>query len=1482
MIMGYIYKRLSFCFLPLQYTLCLLFIGSGEASTQRLRTLTAYPPKAYTVIPNGCNITVDAGPDITICAGTGKQINGIVTGGYNSITWDPTDGLSNPNIANPVANPMSTTTYTLIARGTSGNLFLNGGFETGNIAPSTSAYTGYTNINSFAMSTGGYMVMSVPQIAAQFGCNPPIGAFTMAITPTSPSVNFLCQTIPVSTNTLYKIKWKCFGIPYIFGAPPVVELKINGNSVGTLDVASGLCVESDADFTWNSGTSSSANLCFSNIGGTGTFSMFSIDDIEFRECCEVKDEVKVTVYELIADIAMPDEINCNNAPLELDGSGSSSGPNIKYEWTTKDGKIDSGDKSNKAKVSTPGTYKLKVIGEFGCEKEVSVTVTGNTTPPDASATNTDIDCKNPQARIEAKSKKMMVMYEWSGPNGYSSTKPTNFDIREPGDYIVTVTDDYGCKSTAKVTVRDNRTEVFLELRGDTIQCGEDSVKLSASSVSPKPSFPWKHKDSIIAKTPVVTARDTGWYYITVTDSLGCFVSDSFRLLSFQSSVPIDILGGEINCRNSNVQLTLLTDTSGTTRWRGPAGFLSMQHQPTVRDSGWYYVEVTTAGGCKGIDSVYIPSNLALPSLQIDPLDTLSCNRSKVTIHAKSNTDVRLQWMGPGGFMSVDSIVNVSDSGEYIVIVEGLNGCLQSASVRVTQVLDTPALSLIADTLDCLRQSITFNVNNDDSNTFNWTGPGGFISNQRNPQITVPGEYIVTAVSKHGCARTGIINIAIDTTPPSIQIIADTISCLRRNIQPRLIADADINGYNWSGPGNFSSNLRNPNLNTPGIYILQVTNSHGCINKALLSVFADTLPPSASLSADDITCNKQAFLKIINSIGVSSLRWNGPSGFSSTQAGPQVTVPGWYYLTVISANGCSYTDSVQVIQKDVLPDLTTQDDTLTCANASLSLYADSKTAGVKYQWSGPNNFSSDSARPHITLPGVYTIKVIDPNGCELSKQVNILQFNTKANLILNNTDSLTCKFNQTSIKLTADQNAGKIVWTGPGNFTSNGTDIRVNNGGTYIVQFTNEYGCVTTDSIQIIDYRMLPTVQVADDSINCARRKIKLSLIALDPLLKFSWAGPGGFVSTDRNPDITGGGTYMVTITNAFNCEVIRSLTIKMDTTAPDLSLSADTLTCLRPTVPIKAGTSLQGFNIVWTGPNGYSSMFPQGIVKDAGLYTCTLTNPRSKCQTTATIVVQEDTNRIRSLQLDHADAACGLHNGSIQFVNITGGTPGYLYSIDNGLNFSDQNIFGNLTSGLYNLVVKDRNGCEFRLTQNIVNAPGVDISLPPSIDVQFEDGTPILLTIVSGNASKYFWSPSDQLSCSDCASPQIRANREQLLTVVVTDPNGCTDTASILIRVRTEVKVFVPTVFSPNGDGVNDYFFPKFTIQDVSVERMAVYDRWGEQVFARENFTASSEKDGWDGSARGKPLNPGVHVYLIQYREGQDIKILQGDLTLIR
>lgn len=1490
--MNYIYNLFKINYLENFYwrfsqtSFCVCFILSlASAQTAQIPTKLSqnHSTLSQSFVPNGCNITVDAGPDITICAGIGKQINGLVTGGYNSISWDPTDGLSNPNIANPIANPMSTTTYTLIARGTSGNLFLNGGFETGNIAPSTSAYTGYTNINSFAMSTGGYMVMSVPQIAAQFGCNPPIGAFTMAISPTGPGVNFLCQPIPVSTNTLYKIKWKCFGIPYIFGAPPVVELKINGNSVGTLDVASGLCVESDADFTWNSGASTQANLCFSNIGGTGTFSIFSIDDIEFRECCEVKDEVKVTVYELIADIAMPDEINCNNNPMTLDGSGSSSGPNINYEWSTTNGKIESGDKTNKVKISQPGTYTLRVIGEFGCDKKVTVIVNGNTTPPDLTVSNTNIDCKNPLASIDAKSKNTMVSYDWSGPNGYTSTKASNANIKDPGDYEVTITDDYGCKTTKKVTVKDNRTEVFLDIKGDTIQCGEDSIQLIASSVSPKPSFTWKYKNQTISQKSNVFVKDTGWYLVKVVDSLGCFIEDSFRVFSFQTQVPTQIIGGQLNCKNNQTQLVLRSDTSGTILWNGPNGFTSTLKQPFVRDSGWYYLNLTTAGGCKGIDSIYISADFALPDVIISPVDTITCLKTQILISGGSKiSNANLSWIGPTGLLGNNSSYAVSDSGDYTLIVESPNGCLNSSTVKIYKIVDTPSLYLRDDTLDCIKKSTILNVNSDNNLKYSWTGPNGFNSSLQFPVISEAGEYQVSVISTHGCARFGIINILIDTSSPKVQINADTINCKNTSITPRLNGDPNITNYLWTGPNGFNSTVKEPVLSSPGSYSLFVTNSRGCTSTIAINLIADTAKPFVILSADEIRCNRQAFIKVNNSVNVNQFSWTGPGGFSSDMQQNQVTIPGWYRMTVTSANGCIYVDSVEVIQKDILPDLTIKDDSLTCTKTKLNLFATSGTQGVSYLWSGPNNFSSTLQNPTVSEPGVYTIKISDSNGCELIKTVTIYQFNIKAQVSLLNIDSLTCKNNLTNISLNANQKLSKIEWSGPNNFNSNSQNITVNSGGKYLLKITNEFGCETMDSITITDYRILPKAQVSDDSINCLRRKLFLSLSTSEPNLSFQWSGPNGFMSTLQNPSINEGGNYSVTITNEFNCALVQNVFIKLDTSNPDLVLSADTLTCLRSTVPIKAGTSLQGFNISWSGPNGFTSMFPQTIVKDAGLYTCTLTNPRSKCQTTKSIMVLEDTNRIRFAELFKTDASCGLTNGRISILKVTGGTPSFTFSIDNGLHFLDQTEFTNLASGKYNIQVKDKNGCVYLSNITIDETAGIDISLPPTIEVLPQDNTQLNLLIQSGNPFSINWSPSDQLSCNNCINPKVIAIKDQLVTVIVIDENGCADTASVLIKVRSTVDIYTPNIFSPNDDGINDYFFIYSNGQSVNIERLSIFSRWGELVFDKQNFISNSEKDGWDGNYQGKKMTSGVFVYRISYLKDGETKTIFGDITLMR
>ncbi|MEO6191127.1 MAG: gliding motility-associated C-terminal domain-containing protein, partial [Saprospiraceae bacterium] len=924
-----------------------------------------------------------------------------------------------------------------------------------------------------------------------------------------------------------------------------------------------------------------------------------------------------------------------------------------------------------------------------------------------------------------------------------------------------------------------------------------------------------------------------------------------------------------------------TDTSGTINWKGPNGYNSNLKQPFVKDTGWYYLSITTKGGCKGSDSIHVNSDNMNPDVFVSASDTITCNKQLINISGGSMTpNSIITWMGPSGILGNNLNYMVGDSGDYTIIVEGSNGCLNSAMVKVYKILDTPTLILKNDTLDCIKKSTQLNVSIDTSAKYTWTGPNGFNSNLRNPITSVEGEYQISVISKNGCPNFGIINIIKDTIAPQFTLTTDTLNCIKTFISPNLKGDPNITTYQWTGPNNFNSTIINPQINSPGNYNLIVTNSNGCFSNQNFTIVQDTIKPIVIISADEIVCNKQAFIRVNSITANVPFEWTGPNNFRANTLNAQVTKAGWYIINVIGNNGCVRTDSIEVIQKDQLPDLITHDDTLTCSKNSLDLFADSQTSGVKYEWTGPNNFTSTLKNPKTTVGGIYTIKVIDANGCEVSKQINISQLNSSSIIQLSNIDSLDCKKNMTSLVVNSIQNATQLNWTGPNNFTSTNKNITVNSGGWYIVNFINEFGCLTIDSILIVDYRMLPQVTVSDDSINCIRRSIALTLNTSELNLKYNWSGPNGFMSKLKNPLITTGGTFNVTVTNGFNCELVQVINIKLDTTGPDLNLSADTLTCLRPNVPIKAGTSIQGFNISWTGPNGFTSMFPQAIVGTAGTYICTLTNPRTKCTTTKTIEVLEDTNRIRSSVFDKEDASCGLNNGSINIININGGTPTYLYSIDNGLTYLSQSLFDSLSIGTYNIQIKDRNGCVFGGKVSINSTPGVDIDLTPSIDVNINDLITLNLTIKNSNNSTIFWDPSDQLSCNNCANPILNATKDQTINVIVTDENGCSDQASIIVRVRSDVKIYVPNLISPNGDQINEYFYPSSNV-DFLINNMSIFSRWGERIFSRDKFMSNSEKDGWNGTYAGEKVNPGVYIYSITYSDGKDIQTLYGDITVL-
>ncbi len=171
-------------------------------------------------------------------------------------------------------------------------------------------------------------------------------------------------------------------------------------------------------------------------------------------------------------------------------------------------------------------------------------------------------------------------------------------------------------------------------------------------------------------------------------------------------------------------------------------------------------------------------------------------------------------------------------------------------------------------------------------------------------------------------------------------------------------------------------------------------------------------------------------------------------------------------------------------------------------------------------------------------------------------------------------------------------------------------------------------------------------------------------------------------------------------------------------------------------------------------------------------------------------------------------------------------------------------------------------------TQNAVIPVGGEIVMPVSY---------------SSGISHYTWTPPDGLSCTNCPAPLAKPKLTTTYHIQVTDSNTCSNTADITVEVvcKTE-NYFVPNTFSPNGDGMNDVFYPRGRGL-ASVQSMKIYNRWGQLVFDRRNFSANDPAKGWNGKMGSQELPPDVYVYMVEFIcENSQIVPMKGNVTLIR
>jgi gliding motility-associated-like protein len=140
------------------------------------------------------------------------------------------------------------------------------------------------------------------------------------------------------------------------------------------------------------------------------------------------------------------------------------------------------------------------------------------------------------------------------------------------------------------------------------------------------------------------------------------------------------------------------------------------------------------------------------------------------------------------------------------------------------------------------------------------------------------------------------------------------------------------------------------------------------------------------------------------------------------------------------------------------------------------------------------------------------------------------------------------------------------------------------------------------------------------------------------------------------------------------------------------------------------------------------------------------------------------------------------------------------------------------------------------------------------------------------------WSPSNIIDCPSCMDVEISATQNVEITIKLTHSSGCIYTKSFTISIDLNEDIYVPNIFSPDGDGHNDTWYITFKDYHPMIIEAAIFDRWGEKVAEWHNVPNVD----WDGIFKGKRVNTGVFVYYFKYkgRDGKEV-IVKGDVTVL-
>jgi gliding motility-associated-like protein len=942
--------------------------------------------------------------------------------------------------------------------------------------------------------------------------------------------------------------------------------------------------------------------------------------------------------------------------------------------------------------------------------------------------------------------------------------------------------------------------------------------------------------------PTVTTT----YTVTATDKCGqTATNDVVVTVANNLTVALSPLSPTI-CPSASATLTASGGATNYT-WAPSIGLSSTTGSSVTASPATtqLYTVTGTSGGCSGTDTITVSvvNNLAVG---ISPVNPTICPTASVTLTALG-TATNYAWSPAAGLSSTTgSSVTASPATNQLYTVTATSGGCSGTDTITVNVVNHLTVTVSPNTSICPGGSTTLTASG--ATNYSWTGTN-LSSNSGATVIASPAANITYTVTGTSGGCTGTASVTVDINPsPTVNVVASQNPICSGT--PTTLTSSGASTYLWSG----GLGTLNPITVTPAgttTYDVTGTDANGCTNTSAITI---TVHPNPILN---VTATANAICigssTTLTAAGASTYSWSGGLGTTNPLTVTPIATT-TYTVTGTDANGCTNTSGI-TITVDPFPNAQITPKQAACGLSNGSATA---TGGTSYLW----NNGQATATISGLAPNTYSVTVTSAAGCSSSASTTIVNMPGPTITATSTNENCGHANGTASSTPTGGTTPLTYLWSNAAT-TQNITNLIA---GTYTVTVTDANTCTATASVTLTNIPG-PSLQIMSFvNETCTYRNGSATVQAVNGVPPYSYVWSNG--NTSATATNLSSGTYSCTVTDSNHCTANNTITLT-NTPGPTLAITGmDSANCGvsngSSTLSVTGGTQPYTYN--WNSSPGQTTQNLLNV--PAGLYIVIVTDGNN-C--TASVSVDVAQKPGPTATASSTNEICNKSNGTAT-ADATGGMGNYTYLWNTG---AITEIDTGLTQGNYTVTVSD-GGCTALATVQVGETPGPTAAFMPQ---------PQILTILYGpvffidnstdNSTAIIdwqWNFGDNTGFGYIPDPThlYSDTGTYLVTLIVTDKNGCKDTTSDTVKVKDIFTFYIPNAFTPNNGMLNNYFYPQGINVDPTSFDMAIYDRWGNQMFHTTEWMANRSA-GWNGTKNNSgafsDAVTDVYVYRIQLKE---------------